>query len=252
MQREGQLADALVWLKKAVELEPDKADFWEWLAELYDEMEEPGESIPCWERVLAPRARSGGAASLAGWALQEGGRLTEARDHYLTAIRAAARHGAAYMNLGGLHEELGDLAEAEAAFRTALEAPADLRPAACPPGDVAAGQTARRGPGGARGAAGRRKLGQGPRARLLFALGPRAGRPGRLRTRADCLQEANAITRELTRGTHATITAADHERFVDGLMRAFDRGLFGRLAGAGSDTAGGPFSSSACRDRERR
>ena len=56
----------LVWLKKAVELEPDKADFWEWLAELYDEMEEPGESIPCWERVVALEPDRAGPHIFAG------------------------------------------------------------------------------------------------------------------------------------------------------------------------------------------
>ena len=121
IQREGQLSDALVWLKKAVELEPDKADFWQWLAELYDEMEEPGESIPCWERVLSPRTRSSGGASLAGLGLA-GGRAAGrgAATHYETAIRLQPDIAAAYLNLGGLHEELGNLAAAEEAFRTAL------------------------------------------------------------------------------------------------------------------------------------
>lgn len=53
LQKEGQLSDALVWLKKAVDLEPANVEFWQWLAELHDEMEESAESIPCWERVVA-------------------------------------------------------------------------------------------------------------------------------------------------------------------------------------------------------
>ena len=53
LQREGKLGDALPWLEAATELEPANASFWEWLAELYDEREEPGDSIPCWQRVLA-------------------------------------------------------------------------------------------------------------------------------------------------------------------------------------------------------
>ena len=62
IQREGQPSDGMVWLKKAVELEPEKADFWQWLAELYDEMEEPGDSIACWERVLALEPDRAGAS----------------------------------------------------------------------------------------------------------------------------------------------------------------------------------------------
>ena len=69
-QREGQLADALVWLKKAVELEPKNAACHEWLAELYDEMDEPDESIPCWEQVLALRPDRPGPHVSLGSALQ--------------------------------------------------------------------------------------------------------------------------------------------------------------------------------------
>ena len=68
LQQEGQLDEALVWLKQAVELEPDNADV----------LGIPGraarraggvrrEPIPCWERVLALEAGSGGRAPLA-WA----------------------------------------------------------------------------------------------------------------------------------------------------------------------------------------
>ncbi len=64
IQRDGQPSDGLIWLKKAVELEPEKADFWQWLAELYEEMEEPGASIPCWERVLSLEPDRVGAAHL--------------------------------------------------------------------------------------------------------------------------------------------------------------------------------------------
>ena len=53
MLREGQLGDALPWLKQAVELEPDNATFWEILAELYVEREEPGEAIPSGSSALA-------------------------------------------------------------------------------------------------------------------------------------------------------------------------------------------------------
>ena len=91
LQREGQLADALVWLKKAVELEPANADFWQWLAELYDEMEEPGESIPCWERVVALDPDRAPAHLSLGWALQDESRFAEAREHYDAAIQLAAR-----------------------------------------------------------------------------------------------------------------------------------------------------------------
>ena len=75
LQREGQFADALVWIKKGAELEPNNADIWEWSAELYDEMEEPFESIPCWERVIALEPGRAGAHLSLGWGLQAEGIL---------------------------------------------------------------------------------------------------------------------------------------------------------------------------------
>lgn len=68
LHKEGQLSDALVWLKKAVELEPANVDFWQWLAELHDEMEESSEAIPCWERVVAFDPDRASAHVSLGWA----------------------------------------------------------------------------------------------------------------------------------------------------------------------------------------
>ena len=151
IQRDGQSSDGLVWLKKAVELEPDKADFWQWLAELYEEMEEPGESIPCWERVLALEPDRAGAHLSLGWAVQEEGRLAEARGHFETAIRLQPEHGAAYMNLGGLQEELGRPGRGGRSLPHGTQGAAFLRAAARSSGDIASGSTSRPRPRRRRG-----------------------------------------------------------------------------------------------------
>ena len=52
---------------------------------------------------------------------------------------------------------------------------------------------------------------------------------------ADCLRQANAITLELARG-RKDYHPVEHERFVDGLIRAFDRDFLVRLAARGLDT----------------
>ena len=114
LHKEGQLSDGLVWLKKAVELEPGNIDFWQWLAELHDEMEESVESIPCWERVVALDPDRAAAHLSLGWALQDESRFDEAREHYDAAIQLQPDFAAAFLNLGGLQEELGDMAAAEA------------------------------------------------------------------------------------------------------------------------------------------
>jgi len=235
LQREGQLADGLVWLKKAVELEPGNADFWQWLGEMYDEMEEPGDAIPCWERVVALDPDRATAHLSLGWALQDESRFAEARDQYNAAIQLQPDLGTSYLNLGGLQEELGELKEAEESFRAALaKQPAFALPHArlatllrgkLPDADLAALEERLTD----------EKLAQNPRGRLLFALAHALDGCGDYARAAECLREANAITLEVNRDRR-DYAPVDHERFVDGLLRVFDRDLFSRLAGAGSET----------------
>ena len=121
LQQQGQLNDAArASSSKATELKPDDATFWEYLAELYGDREEPAEAIPCWKRVLALAPDYASAHNGMGWALQDDGRAAEAGEHYRAALRFKPDFAAARMALGGLHEELGELTEAEAAFREAL------------------------------------------------------------------------------------------------------------------------------------
>ncbi len=233
LQKEGQLSDALVWLKKAVDLEPANVEFWQWLAELHDEMEESAESIPCWERVVALDPDRASAHLSLGWAMQDESRFTEAREHYDAAIQLQPDFAAAYLNLGGLQEELGDMAAAEASFRTALEKQptyalpharlATLLRSKLPESDLAALEERLKD----------EKLAENPRARLLFALAHALDGKGEYARAGECLRESNALTLETNR-LRKDYAPADHERFVDGLIRSFDTELFARLAGAGS------------------
>jgi tetratricopeptide (TPR) repeat protein len=235
LQKEGQLSDALVWLKKAVELEPANVDFWQWLAELHDEMEESADAIPCWERVVALDPDRASAHLSLGWALQDESHFAEAREHYDAAIQLQPDYAAAYLNLGGLQEELGDMTAAELAFRTALEKQssfalpharlATLLRSKLPEADLAALEERLKD----------EKLAETPRARLLFALAHALDGKGDFARAAECLRDSNALTLETNR-TRKDYTPADHERFVDGLVRVFDRELFARLSGAGSET----------------
>jgi tetratricopeptide (TPR) repeat protein len=233
--KEGQFSDALVWLKKAVELEPANADFWQWLAELHDEMEESLEAIPCWQRVVALDPDRASAHLSLGWAMQDESRFVEAREHYDVAIQLQGDLAAAYLNLGGLQEELGDMAAAERSFRTALEKQpgyalpharlATLLRSNLPEADLAALDERLKDD----------KLAQNPRARLLFALAHALDARGEFERAAECLRESNALTLETNR-TRREYAPADHERFVDALLRTFTPDLFTRLAGAGSES----------------
>jgi tetratricopeptide (TPR) repeat protein len=233
MVREGQANEALPWVKKAVELEPANAAFREILAEVYMEREEPGEAIAHFEEALAlsQEDRPGVHLSL-GWAFQEEGRLAEARSHYETALKMQPDSAAAQLNIGGLSEEQGRMEDAEAAFRTALKAQpnfpipharlATLLRGKLPDEDLAA-MEARLADS---------DLARAPRARLLFGLAHVLDARGQQDRAGECLREANAISKELALGSREYFPA-EHEKFVDNLLKHFDAEFFARNAGTG-------------------
>jgi len=235
LKGKGRLNIALFWLKKAVELEPANSTFWEWLAEVHEEMEEYAEAIPCRERVLDLDPEQAGPHLSLGWDLQEVGRFDVAREHFLTAIRLQPNSGLARLSLGGVCEELGQMGEAEAAFRESLRLQPNLP---LPHGRLA---TLLRGklPDADLTALEERladeKLDQLPRARLLFGLAHALDGRGDYHRAAECVREANSISLELVRERREYMPA-EHERYVEGMMRAFDRDLVVRLAGVGSDS----------------
>src|SRR5205823_6230683 len=80
------------------------------------------------------------------------------------------------------------------------------------------------------------KLADGPRARLLFALGHVLDAHGDFGRAADCLQRANALTLEHNRKRKREYFPAEHEKFADKLTAAFVPDFFARAHGAGIDT----------------
>lgn len=236
MVREGQAEGALPWVKRAVELDPFNAAFREILAEVYVEREEPGEAVEHFERALALAGEPRPGVHLAlGWALQEEGRLEEAHSQYGRALELQPDSAAAYLNLGGLAEVRGRMGEAEAAFRTAtrVQPHAPLphaRLATLLRGDLCDDDLA----------ALERRLGEaslppGPRARLLFGLAHVLDARGDHGRAAACLREANALGKEQAVGSRA-YEPAEHERFMERLIEAFDAESLARNAGLGHDS----------------
>ena len=78
-------------------------------------------------------------------------------------------------------------------------------------------------------------LPEAPRARLLFGLSQVLDARGEFARAGECLREANAISKSLAKGQREYVPA-DHERFVTGVLKAFDAGFFERVLGSGSDT----------------
>ncbi len=236
LRREGRYGDALLWYRQAIELDGNNPNFWEQLAELHGDREEPGEAIACWLKALeVARAERPGPHVGLGWALQEEGRLAEAAEHYAAALRIQPDFAAAHLHLGGVYEEKGQMVEAEAAFRDALSAQpnyaipharlATLLRGKLPEPDYQALEARLADP----------SLAQGPRARLLFALAHVLDARGDYARAAACLSEANAITVALAKGQREYVPE-DHRRFVETLRRHFNADFFNKVAGAGLET----------------
>ncbi len=233
--REGQFGGAVPWLKLAAERAPEHPAHWQNLAELYGERDEFTEAIPCWERVLtlSPVKQAATYNSL-GWALQEEGRLAEARENYRIALQLQPDLAPAPLHLGAIHEQPGELTEAEAAFRAALQVQprfplpyarlATLLRGKLPAEDLAALEERLNEP----------SLHPQPRAHLLFGLAHVLDARGDYAQAAECLRQANALSVELDKGEREYVPA-DHQRLVDGLVRAFDTEFFARTAGMGLD-----------------
>jgi tetratricopeptide (TPR) repeat protein len=234
--REGQLDDALPWMKRAIELEPTDANFHDLLGELYMEREQFDEAVASYQRALEVATEERFLTHLSlGWALQEDGRIGAAWDEFCVAQRLQPAAPVVHNYLGGVHEEKGNLAEAEAAYRKALELQpafslplarlATLLRAKTPAADVAAIEKWLADPATVKE----------PRGRLLFALAHILDARGEYSRAAELLQEANAITRE-TRTGQREYSPVEHERFIDNVIETFDAGFFTRTAGMGLAT----------------
>lgn len=235
LRGEGKFQDAVVWLTQAAELEPENAQFWQYLAEVHQDLEEHAAAIPCWEKVMALGAENCAARLGLGWAVHEENRWQEARQHYSRAFELQPDSGMAQINLGGIHEEQGELAEAEAAFRNALRLQprfalpharlATLLRGGLPDADLAALEDRLADA----------DLGQGPRARLLFGLAHVLDARGNFSRAAACLREANSISRTLNRERN-NYDPVQHSQFVDALLQSFDGEFYTRFSGQGSNS----------------
>ena len=249
---DGQLAEAEPWFKKAVDLDPENAWFWEQLADLQMERQEHGAAIPCWERAieLSAKERAGLHISL-GWSLQEDRTARRgSRNNTALPMRIAAGGRDGPDQSGGIHEELGEMAAAEAAYRTAAQIQPNfglayarlgtLLRGRLPDADLAAIEERLADP----------ETNPSARARLLFALCLVLDARGEYARAAECSRQANALNMELARRT-----ARLHAGPARSVRRKRDAGIHaGAFRTAGRGGLGETFarcSCSACRARAR-
>jgi tetratricopeptide (TPR) repeat protein len=168
--------------------------------------------------------------------LQEDGRLDEAIEQYRIANRLQPERAQPHYAMGGILEEQGKMAEAEAAvceairlqprFPAAYARLATLVKSKLSDEDFEAIERLLANP----------QLDKQPRARLLFAMAHVLDARKEYGRAAACLREANALTLETRRAEGVIYDPDDHVRFVDRLIDVFDAEFFRRTAGLGLDT----------------
>ena len=236
LKREGRLDEAAVCLKRAIELDGTDPDFSEILGDVHVARMDFVEAINCYKRAIAiaPEEKPGLHVSL-GWALQEDGRLSEAYAQYREAQRIQPGLAAVYTHLGGYHEERGDLAQAEADYREALKVqPANPLPLAML-GSLLRGRLPDADLSALEQNAAVESVSPEVRSRLVFALGHVLDARGQYARAAQSIREANALTLQARRG-HNEFVPADHERFIDNVIKRYDAGFFARTGGLGSES----------------
>lgn len=236
LHREYRFADALPWLRQAVELKPDNAGWWENLGDVRMDLEESAEAVICYKRAVGLNPNRAATHNSLGWALQEEGQLREASEQYRIALQLNPEMAGAQLNIGAVHEEHGELPEAESAFRATIRMQprfalaharlATLLRGKLPESDLAAVEERLSDP----------KLGGEHRAALLFGLAHVLDGRGDFARAANCLQEANSLALAHAKQQHREYDGAQHEHFLDNMLKASDAGFFTRTRGGGSDS----------------
>jgi tetratricopeptide (TPR) repeat protein len=237
LEQEGQLDEALRRLTVALELEPGNAVYLQQLAKLHERRQDPLEAAKCWDALATIPPRSARGHVVVGQALEKQRRGDEAVEHYRQALKLQPDLAEAYDRLGNLYQDLGEKEEAERAIRASQR----LRPQASGPYGALALLLGAKLPSVDFEAlvahADNSQLDDESRAHLLFALAHVLDAREEYAQAADHSRRANALTFDYplrrTRREHAV---AQHVRFVDGVLHAFDAEFYSRVRGAGLTT----------------
>jgi tetratricopeptide (TPR) repeat protein len=237
LQLEGRWDEALPWLRRALEIQPDSLDYRALLAEAEVDREHFAEAIDCYQEIIKRDPGDGTAHNALGWLLQEEGQLDLSAGHLRTALRLQPDLAVATVTLGSLHEKMGDFAAAEACFRSAVDDDqarshalarlAMLLRGKLPDDDCKAIEERLESDANATDPA---------RLNLFFGLANVWDARQRYPEAAACARQANALALAQFQRRNMVHDPAEHERFVSGLIEGFEPGLFKRLENAGLET----------------
>jgi tetratricopeptide (TPR) repeat protein len=236
LQLEGRWDDALPWLRRALEVQPGSLDYLALLAEAEVDRENYEEAIDCYQKIIERDPDDATARNALGWLLLEEGQLDLSAEHLRTALRMQPDLMVANVSLGSLHEKMGDFTAAEACFRTAVDDEAARSHALARlamllrgklPDDDCKAIEERLADSDASDPA---------RLNLFFGLANVWDARGRYAEAAACARQANSLALAQFQRRSMVHDPAQHERFVSGLIEAFEPALFQRLANAGLET----------------
>ena len=83
---EGKHGRAFACFRQAVDLAPDDAAIWRYLANAHEADEDHAAALSCWQRIVELNPNFATAHNHLGWALQDGGRFAEAAACYRRAL----------------------------------------------------------------------------------------------------------------------------------------------------------------------
>ncbi len=236
LQQEERWDEALTCFRRASELEPDSLPLLAQFALAAVDRERFTEAIACYKKMLDIEPDAAVTHTALGSLLQEEGRLEESEKHLQTALRLQPDLAIAHVNLGGIHEKRGDFANAEAAFRIAL----DDAEADAPALTRLAWLLRDKLPDSDREAIEARLAASDPSdpscVNLLFGLAAVWDACGNYSEAAERARQANALALARLKRRKLAYDPCLHERFISELIEAFSPSLFSRLAGTGIET----------------
>jgi tetratricopeptide (TPR) repeat protein len=236
LQQEGRWDEAMSWFRRAHTAQPNRLEYLILLAESAVDREHYAEAIACYSQIVDRDPADATAHSALGWLLQEEGQLDDSEMHLQEALTLQPTLAVAQLNMGGLHEMRGDFVAAEASYRRAIDDVEGRGMALARLALLLRGKLTDRDCEAMERHLSDADPSDRSRVHLLFALAQVWDARQHYTKASVCARQANslALTRLEDRGLAQDPAA--HERFISGLIEAFDPALFRRLAGAGLDT----------------
>jgi tetratricopeptide (TPR) repeat protein len=236
VQEEGKLDDAVTWYQKGLQLEPGSARIHCNLASALADQEKDSEAIGEYQRALQLDPNHAEAHHGLGTVVHDQGDFQEAAGRFREALRLKPDLVAAHTSLGTVLEELGEFDAALACFREALRYDPNCAGAYGQLGTTLRSKLPEDDRAAMRRLLSDPDLSPGKALALHFGLAQVLDAQGAYAEAAEHLRRANGLRQAEWQKRGQAYDAAEHGKFVDGLMATFTPAFFERIRGFGLET----------------